>query len=122
MKVLKMFDDIKLPVKMGGIGLLVIVALALPTYYFVQISLDSQSSADTELQGIQPTSKVVKLKKVMAEHRGMSAKVLNGDISTINALSSKAKEVDAQLKNVESAISSAASESGLLSELKAISF
>ncbi|MGK0371572.1 MAG: methyl-accepting chemotaxis protein, partial [Glaciecola sp.] len=104
----------------GLIGVLSLIALSLPTYYYTQLSFESQSSTEIELQGIQPTSMVVKLKKVMAEHRGMSAKMLNGDSSSSAAVGNKAREVDDQLRRVESAINDSAKQSGLLNTVRDI--
>ncbi len=101
MKILAVFDNIKLPVKMGIIALLAIAGLALPTYYYVQLSVDTQSSSEIELKGIAPASAVVGLKKLMAEHRGMSAKLFNGDVNVASALSSKASELDQQFRKVK---------------------
>ena len=114
MKILSLFDNVKLPLKMSIIGLLAVAGLALPTYYYTQLSLENQSSAQVELQGIQPTSMMVKLKKVMAEHRGMSAALLNGDSSKASAVSNKAREVDDQFKRVENALSIVSKDSGIL--------
>ena len=120
MKILNVFDNITLPVKMGIIGSLAIIALALPTYYYTELSFESQTSSEIELQGIKPSSMVVKLKKVMAEHRGLSAKLLNGDASASGAVSNKAQEVDAQLNNVESALNASTKGSNVLSSVSNI--
>lgn len=63
MKILRVFDNIKLSMKMGLIGLLAIVGLAMPTFHFTQLSLSNQVSSEKELQGLQPISMVVMLKK-----------------------------------------------------------
>lgn len=107
MKILSLFDNIKLPIKMGLVGILALVGLALPTYYYTQLSLETQASAKIELQGIQPVANVVMLNKVLAEHRGTSAALLNGDSSKRNVIGNKASAVDEQLRKVESSLNSA---------------
>jgi methyl-accepting chemotaxis protein len=121
MKILNVFDNINLPIKMGFIGILAIAALSLPTYNYTQLSVDTQSSSEIELQGIQPAAMVVKLKKVMAEHRGMSASYLAGDASLAGAVSGKAREVDEQIGRVQSILRERAPDSSLPSELNRIS-
>jgi methyl-accepting chemotaxis protein len=120
MKVLQLFDNVPLPIKMAIIGILAVAALALPTYYYTQLSLDSESSSQQELKGIQPTSTVVKLKKVLAEHRGLSASFLNGDTSKSAAISSKSREVDDALNKTESAISGLVNDQSILTLIRTI--
>ncbi len=117
MKILSMFDNIKLSYKMALIGVLALTGLALPTYYYTSLSLDSQASSLVEVKGIQPASLVVKLKKVMAEHRGMSATYLSGDTSMAAQVSSKAREVDEQFVKVDSIIRERAGDSNLPSRV-----
>jgi methyl-accepting chemotaxis protein len=120
MKVLNLFDNVSLPIKMALIGALAIVGLALPTYYYTQLSIENQASSNLELEGIQPTSSVVKLNKVLAEHRGLSASFLNGDASKRNAISSKGREVDNALAKTESTINGLAVDQGILNHLRNI--
>jgi methyl-accepting chemotaxis protein len=104
MKILSWFDNIKLPVKMSIIAVLVLLSLSLPTYYYTQLSLDTEASSETELRGIAPASALVKLKKVIAEHRGMSASLFGGDDSIAAALTAKAAEVEQSLTLVKNAL------------------
>lgn len=97
------------------IGVLAIVGLAMPTYYYTQLSYANQSSATVELKGVEPASMVVKLKKVMAEHRGMSASLLNGASEKAAAVSNKAREVDEQIRKVEQTLNIEVSDQGLRS-------
>jgi methyl-accepting chemotaxis protein len=120
MKILNWFDNIKLPLKMGIIALLAIAGLALPTYYYAQLSSDTEVSSQIELKGIQPASAVVMLKKVMAEHRGISAKFFGGDSSAASSLSSKTAEVDQQLRSVRNLIVAATDSAALTSSLSGI--
>lgn len=117
MKVLTWFDNVKLPVKMGVIAILAIAGLALPTYYYSQLSVETQASSEIELTGIAPASSVVKLKKVMAEHRGMSSKLFGGNSVVANKLGAKSSEVDEQFKTVRNSISAVANDSNLLKSL-----
>lgn len=121
MKILSVFDNLKLPSKMSLIGVLALLGLALPTYYYVQLSLDNESSSQIELQGIQPATMVVKLKKVMAEHRGLSATYLSGDQSLQAQVFSKAKSVDDELSSTLSILRERAPDSGLVSKVNEIS-
>ena len=120
MSIFSVFDNIKLSVKMGIIGLFGLVALGLPTYNYVNLSIDGQASSLQELQGIAPTSMVVKLKKVMAEHRGMSAKILNGDTTLSASISSKSREVDEQINRIISALNASPNSAALEQQLRNI--
>lgn len=100
MKILRVFDNIKLSMKMGLIGLLTIVGLAMPTFHFTQLSLSNQESSEKELQGLQPISMVVMLKKMIAEHRGLSATYLSGDTSLKGQTKTKVQQVDVQLQDI----------------------
>lgn len=120
MKVLHLFDNVSLPIKMAVIGILAVLGLALPTYYYTQLSLDSQASSQQELKGIQPTSTVVKLKKVLAEHRGLSATFLNGDTSKSSAISSKAREVEDAFVKTEVALNGLVDDQNILNQLERI--
>ena len=120
MKVLTLFDNVSLTIKMAFIGILAVLGLALPTYYYTQLSLENQAASNLELKGIQPTSTVVELKKVLAEHRGLSASFLNGDASKSNAISSKGREVDDALAKTESAITELVTDQNILKHLRNI--
>ncbi|WP_371194367.1 methyl-accepting chemotaxis protein [Glaciecola sp. SC05] len=120
MKILTWFDNIKLPVKMGIIAILAVAGLGLPTYYYSQLSFDTQSSSEIELKGIAPVSAVVKLKKAVAEHRGISAALFGGDTSVSASLSAKANEIDQAMRNVRSALTAATDSSGILQSLTGV--
>lgn len=104
MNIFSVFDNIKLPVKMSIIAVLALTGLAIPTYFYSQISVGSQASSATELHGIAPSSNVVILKKLTAEHRGMTARLLGGDESINGSLNSKAREVNEQFAKLKSSI------------------
>ena len=116
MKILSVFDNIKLPFKMAIIGGLAIAGLALPTYFYTELSLEMQASSEVELQGIGPASMVVKLKKMMAEHRGMSSSYLSGAVNLSSSINDKAREIDEQLKRVKAILQDRAPNSELVSK------
>ena len=125
MNILRVFDNIKLPIKMSIIGLLALVGLAIPTYYYTQLSISGQTSDKIELLGIEPASEVVALKKLTAEHRGMSSRLFGGDRNVAGALSSKASEITNQISKLSDLVRASASEGDiatneLLSSLQAI--
>lgn len=117
MNILRWFNNVKLPVKMGFIAALAVAGISLPTYYYSQLSLDTQTSTEIELRGIAPVSVVVKLKKVMAEHRGLSASVFGGNTAAAANLSGKAGEVDQAFKRMRSAILNATEERSLVQRI-----
>ena len=125
MSILRVFDNIKLPIKMSIIGVLALVGLAIPTYYFAQLSISGQTSDKIELLGIEPASEVVALKKLTAEHRGMSSRLFGGDRTVVGALSSKASEVNSQISKISDHVRASGSEgdlviSGLIDTLQSI--
>lgn len=119
MKILSWFDNIKLPIKMSIIAVLALAGLALPTYYYTQLSLETQASTNKEMQGIGPATAVVKLKKVMAEHRGLSASLFGGNDTVASSLSAKASEVEQQFRAVKSELESAEASTDLMQQLSA---
>lgn len=120
MKILSWFDNVKLPYKMSIIAALAAVGLAIPTYYYYQLSVETQLSSEIELQGIAPASAVVKLKKVLAEHRGLSAKLFGGDSSVASELRAQASKVEAQLQQVRNLVSSASDSESVLREVSEV--
>lgn len=120
MKILSLFDNVKLPVKMALIGALSIVGIALPTYYYVQLSLDNETSSRIELKGLQPATMVTQLKKAMAEHRGLSATYLSGDSSLQSQVSAKAQLVDTGLNRIEKILRERAPNSSLITSVNDI--
>ena len=66
MKVLHWLDNMKLPVKMATIGVLALIGLALPTYYYVTLSNASQEASQYQLKGIPSSGKTIMAMKVMA--------------------------------------------------------
>nr|WP_305040892.1 methyl-accepting chemotaxis protein [Glaciecola sp. MH2013] len=113
MKILSVFDNIKLPIKMSIIALLAFIGLAIPTYYYTTLSVSGQASDEIELKGITPASEVVMLKKLLAEHRGMSARLFGGDNSVADSLRSKASEVERQFSTIRADLKDAGADSGL---------
>jgi len=120
MNILSWFDNVKLPYKMSIIAALAAVGLAIPTYYYYQLSVETQLSSEIELQGIAPTSAAVKLKKVMAEYRGLSSKLFGGDSSVASELRAQASKVEAQLQQVRNLVSSASDSESVLSEVSEV--
>jgi methyl-accepting chemotaxis protein len=117
MKIFNVFDNIKLPIKMSIIALLAFIGLAIPTYYYTQLSISGQASDETELLGITPASEVVMLKKLLAEHRGMSARLFGGDESVSGSLNSKATEIDRQLTTIRNDLKDAGADGTVIREL-----
>ncbi|MFT5276491.1 MAG: methyl-accepting chemotaxis protein [Granulosicoccus sp.] len=120
MKILRMFDNIKLTAKMSIIAILAFIGLALPTYHYTQLSLTGQASDEIELQGITPASAVVILKKILAEHRGLSARLFGGDETASSALNAKGNEIDKQLSQIRNYIQNATDESKLMRDLDSV--
>ncbi|MGQ8366534.1 methyl-accepting chemotaxis protein [Glaciecola sp. 1036] len=117
MNVLKLFDNIKLPVKMGIFALLSFAGLALPTYYYTELSYSNQSSAELEEVGIEPASQTIQLQIAVAEHRGFASNLLLGDSSANSGLSSSAKDVDQMFDRIQSSINASGLGNGLSNEL-----
>lgn len=117
MKIFSWLNNIKLPVKMSMIALLAFIGLAIPTYYYTQISLAGQAADETELLGIAPASEVVMLKKLLAEHRGMSARLFGGDESVASGLNTKAGEIDKQISRIRTDIAAVTDDPTLFREL-----
>jgi methyl-accepting chemotaxis protein len=76
------------------IAIIAILGLIVPTYFYVSLSLDSQDVAEHELTGKTPITKAIKLMKVVAEHRGLSARLFGGDQSANALLVAKSSEVE----------------------------
>lgn len=120
MKVLNVFDNVKLPLKMGLIGLLVLVALALPIYFYSQLSIEAQNESEQKFRGIHPTSNVVHLKRTMAEHRGLAVTYLNGERSKLGALNKTASQIDERIKKLEADLSHGNVDAAIVDHLRDI--
>ncbi len=121
MKVLNWLDNMKLPVKMATIGVLAIIGLALPTFYYISLSNASQESSEYQLLGIPSSAKTIRAMKSMAEHRGMSAALFGGNQNVLTSLRSKGNQVDEGLSAIEQAYLAAKNDENLKSQLRQIS-
>ena len=90
----------RLAVKMLIIALIALIGLAFPTYFYVADSLDLQHATERELVGIEPAHEATLLMKLMAEHRGLSARYLGGDSALLATLSAKNSEVSGQMQKL----------------------
>lgn len=120
MKIFNQLDNMKLPVKMATIGILALIGLAVPTYYYVSLSNASQESSEYQLLGIPSSAKAVQAMKSMAEHRGMSAAFFGGNQNVLSSLRTKGEQVDKGLKAIEAAYSAAKNDPQLQAQLKQI--
>lgn len=100
MKFFNFLNNIRIRTKMGIIGVLATIGLILPTYFYVSISSSLLSATEHELQGLDKIESVVLLMKVVAEHRGTSARMYGGDTSASAELAKKTNEVDKMLDTV----------------------
>ena len=100
MKFLHGFDNIKLTTKMAVIAVVMLVGIAIPSFFFIQLTVDSQIAGEIEILGIQPATHAVKLKKLLGEHAAVSIRAVSGDRTLSNALILKGNEIEEQLSSL----------------------
>jgi len=94
-------NNFKLTTKMLTLGLLAIVAIALPTGFFINTEVVLINSLEKELAGIEPLRKVMKLEGYMQDHRGASAIYLAQKNSSKRDLDNRADKVVKQLSEIQ---------------------
>ena len=72
-------NGFRLSVKMMSLGLIALVAIALPTGFFINTEVVLIDALEKELAGIDPVRKVMKLQGAIQSHRGASAVYLSAD-------------------------------------------
>ena len=94
MNFVSQLNNLKLATKMWLIGILAIFGLIVPSYFYITLSLESQYVAEHELLGEPAVSRTIKLMKVVAEHRGLAARLNGGEQNIIGVLGAKNAEVE----------------------------
>lgn len=101
MNINNLLSNINLPVKMGIIALLAFVSLIIPVTFFYDSSVESESVARLELSGMVYVNQTVLLRKIIAEHRGTTARVYGGDSTANSVRFEKSTQVDSAFEALE---------------------
>lgn len=102
MNINNLLNNIKLPVKMGIIGLLALLSLIIPVTYFYNSSVETEQVARSELTGMDFVNHTIMLRKILAEHRGITARIYGGDSSANSARFEKSTQIDSAFEQFES--------------------
>ena len=94
-------NNFKLSVKMLTLGLLALVAIALPTGFFIQVEVALINALEKELAGIEPLGKVMEFEGYIQEHRGASAIYLSSSDSNKRDIDIKAEKVTKYLAEIQ---------------------
>lgn len=91
---MKALDRLSLPGKFILLGLLALTLIAVPTALYILSTLAHDRQAIQETHGLQPVQELLQLIRLTQQHRGLSAAVLGGDRSLLEARQRKQAEVE----------------------------
>ncbi|WP_438463854.1 methyl-accepting chemotaxis protein [Marinomonas sp. PE14-40] len=94
-------NNFKLSTKMLSLGLLALVAIALPTGFFIKTEVVLIDTLEKELAGIEPIRKLTKLETLFQEHRGISAIYLTVEGSSKRNIDERAESVVKYLSEIQ---------------------
>jgi hypothetical protein len=101
-----LFGQLLLWQKLVILGVITIVLVVLPfTFYLVGARSDIEV-AQQELEGIKPSSSLLKIIQLTQQHRGLSALVLGGDTTSAAVREAKAQEVNKEIAALDALIKS----------------
>ena len=119
MNINHILNNLSLPTKMGLIALLAFASLVIPASYFYNTSVERQHVAELELTGMGYVNQTITLRKVIAEHRGTTARVYGGDETANSTRFEKSGQVDTLFQKLEQTLV-AHGDSRLVSENRAL--
>jgi len=90
-----LLDNLALWKKFALIGLLGLILLGVPSWFFMQINSNNIDTAVTELQGLEPTRLTLDVLRATQKHRGFSTRVLSGDTSASDKREATFKDAEA---------------------------
>ena len=93
MKMLQHADKVSIKIKLLVFALVAFLAILIPAYYLISSASEDVSNAQNNLAGVPLAQKTVVLRKLIAQHRGTSARFLGGDESARPTLNSIGNEV-----------------------------
>lgn len=91
---MKALDRLSLPGKFILLGLLALTLIAVPTALYILSTLAHDRQAIQETHGLQPVQELLQLIRLTQQHRGLSAAVLGGDRSLLEARQRTQAEVE----------------------------
>jgi len=94
-------NNFKLSTKMLSLGLLALVAIALPTGFFIKTEVVLIDVLEKELAGIEPIRKLMKLEGLFQGHRGTSAIYLTNEDSSKRNIDERAESVTRYLSEIQ---------------------
>ena len=112
-------NNVKLPFKMLGIGILALVSVAIPTSYFYNTTQAKIILTEQEKVGMIQIKDLIYVQKYLGEHRGITARVFSGDKTAEGLRFEKSGIVDAHFEQIEQTFRNT-NEIALLAELKSI--
>ncbi|MDM7862187.1 methyl-accepting chemotaxis protein [Alteromonas sp. ASW11-36] len=100
MKLMPYADKISIRAKLIIFAVMTLIAVAVPSYYLQHQNSASVQLSELSIQGTPIAQQTVLLRKVIAVHRGTSARWLGGDESARSAVLSAADNVDTAFRNL----------------------
>ena len=98
----KLLNDVPIRTKLFFLAFLVVTALSVPTLLFFSSASKSLQIIESSIAGSEIAVKSVQIAKLMAEHRGLSARFLSGDNNARNALVNKGNELTNSFSRLQS--------------------
>ncbi|SBS39402.1 Methyl-accepting chemotaxis protein II [Marinomonas spartinae] len=114
---MSVFSNIKLSLKFLVLGILACLCIAIPTKFFYEVETGLVEASKQELNGVEPSTRVLFLIKKIQEYRGLTALYLNQSDDNNKALSAKGSEVLIAFKQVGELLNSLYPNSPMLTQL-----
>ena len=96
--------NMRLSRKLGLVGLIVLVMVALPMGLYLQRMWLSIETTSAELNGIAPSRSLLNLMRLTQQHRGLSANVLGGKVELEAQRAAKQAEIDAAVSQFDAVV------------------
>ncbi len=94
MKTLRYADKVSIKIKLIVFAIVALIAVAIPAYYSNQKTVQQVELAAMSIEGVPLAQQTVQLRKLIAQHRGTSARWMGGDDTARGTLTGLAKDVD----------------------------
>ena len=119
MNISNVFNNIKLAKKMAIIAFLALLSIVIPTTYFYDASIQKEHKAELELFGLKFVNQTIQIRKLIAEHRGITERLFAGDKSAENLRFEKSMLVDKSFETIDNMLASSI-DPALMTHLKRV--
>ncbi len=93
MRISNVIDNVSLNIKLMMLAFIALIAIAVPTSIYIQSTSNSIANTALEMEGSSASNSFSAALKVLQQHRGLAAGVLNGNTQQAADLRLKAQKL-----------------------------